>query len=79
MQTQIDIRKDYNKRLGAQIRHWREFKGYTQQQLSFELGILDNTTISRYESGLIEMSVYRLAEIAKILGVSLLSLTPNQY
>ncbi len=64
-----DPRRSYNQILGANISRWRNYRGYTQAQLSNALGIMDNTTISRYENGVIEMPVYRLVEICNILGL----------
>jgi transcriptional regulator with XRE-family HTH domain len=39
---------------------------------------MDNTTISRYENGVIEMPVYRLAEICHILGVPVQCIMPAE-
>ncbi len=72
-----DPRRSYNQMLGSNIARWRTYRGYTQAQLSNALGIMDNTTISRYENGVIEMSVYRLAEICRILGVPVETIMPN--
>ena len=71
-------RRSYNQMLGASIARWRNYRGYTQAQLSNALGIMDNTTISRYENGVIEMPVYRLAEICHILGVPVQCIMPAE-
>jgi transcriptional regulator with XRE-family HTH domain len=72
-----DPRRSYNQILGGNIARWRTYRGYTQAQLSNALGIMDNTTISRYENGVIEMPVYRLAEICHILGVPVETIMPK--
>jgi transcriptional regulator with XRE-family HTH domain len=72
-----DPRRSYNQILGGNISRWRNYRGYTQAQLSNALGIMDNTTISRYENGVIEMSVYRLFEICQILGLPVETIMPK--
>jgi transcriptional regulator with XRE-family HTH domain len=73
-----DPRRSYNKILGGNILRWRTYRGYTQAQLANALGIMDNTTISRYENGVIEMSAYRLFEICHILNVPVQCIMPAE-
>lgn len=76
-EQQFNQRKAYARELGASIRYWREFRGYTQEYLAREMGLSDNALISRYEAGKVEMPVYRLAQIAFHLALPVASLIPS--
>jgi transcriptional regulator with XRE-family HTH domain len=78
-EQQFNQRKAYARELGASIRYWREFRGYTQEQLARELDLSDNALISRYEAGKVEMPVYRLAQIAFHLAIPVQSLIPSPH
>ena len=78
-EEQFNQRKAYARELGASIRYWREFRGYTQEQLARELDLSDNALISRYETGKVEMPVYRLAQIAFHLAIPVQSLIPSPH
>lgn len=51
------------------IRVLREAKGMTQTELAVALG-LDQTTISAWERGVAEPTVFNLRRLAGVLGVS---------
>jgi len=60
---------NFLRHVGEEIRKARIKKGMSQQQLSYEIGVLDNTTVSRYENGTVAMSILRLAKICQILEI----------
>jgi transcriptional regulator with XRE-family HTH domain len=78
-EEQFNQRKAYARELGASIRYWREFRGYTHEQLARELDLSDDALISRYEAGKVEMPVYRLAQIAFHLAIPVQSLIPSPH
>lgn len=51
------------------IRKYRELADMTQRELATACGYKDHTTIAKIEKGLVDISVGRLEQIAKILGV----------
>jgi len=55
--------------VGQEIREARIKKGMSQQDLSYEIGVLDNTTVSRYENGTVAMSILRFSKICQILEI----------
>lgn len=52
------------------LKHFRQLKDYTQASLAKKLSV-DQTTISKYEKGLITPSIEQLPTIAKILNCSI--------
>jgi transcriptional regulator with XRE-family HTH domain len=58
-----------NKELMAKIRQLRELKGYSQEVVATDLGISPRA-YSKLERGDIQLTVVRLFEISKILGMS---------
>lgn len=56
------------KALGSAIHELRLRRKITQQQLADHLGV-GKATVSRYESGEIDLPVHRLTELALLLGV----------
>jgi transcriptional regulator with XRE-family HTH domain len=62
------------KRIGPNIKRWREAAGITQLDLAHKLGFTGSDAgayISRVESGLQEPRVSTLSRIANALGVTL--------
>lgn len=55
--------------MGAKIRALREAKGMTQVELAEALGV-DQTTISAWERGIAEPTIFNLRRLADILGVA---------
>ena len=55
--------------MGAKIRAFREAKGLSQMELAEALG-LDQTTISAWERGIAEPTIFNLRRLADLLGVS---------
>ena len=67
-----DKNKSYYEKIGKRIKRCREIKEFTQAELASKLSTpLTATAISLYEKGEREASLEVLAEIAKILDVSL--------
>ena len=64
-----NTKSNFLRQLGQSIRDARIAKGMSQRELGHELGILDNTAMSRYENGKVAMSVVRLAEICILLDI----------
>jgi transcriptional regulator with XRE-family HTH domain len=62
-------KSNFLRQLGQEIREARIKKGMSKRELGHELGILDNTAMSRYENGTVAMSVVRLAEICNLLDI----------
>lgn len=62
-------KSNFLRQLGQLIRDARIAKGISQRELCHELGILDNTAMSRYENGTVAMSVVRLAQICNLLDI----------
>ncbi|WP_164879143.1 helix-turn-helix domain-containing protein [Flavobacterium cerinum] len=58
------------KALGQKIKKIRTEKGYTQAQLSADLG-MEISQISRIERGVVNTSVLNLKKIASLLNVSI--------
>lgn len=52
------------------IRYLREEKGLTQQQLADRLGV-NQSTVDRYEKGIIQLSLNMALRIIAVLGCSL--------
>ena len=61
-------KKEYLRKLGAQIRKVREQKGYSQDRVHLE-GDLSRATMSRIESGLVDAQAYTLKRIADTINV----------
>jgi len=54
---------------GERVKHFRELKGLTQEQLAAEIGVA-KTTITGYERGNREPDVAKIKKLAKALCVS---------
>jgi transcriptional regulator with XRE-family HTH domain len=64
-----------NERVGEIMRAAREKKGLSQRQLADMVGVSEQS-LAHYERGRSGLSVTRLGEIAKALGISAKSLLP---
>ena len=65
--------------VGQRIRMIRKQKHMTQDDLAEELGGgCTNKTISRYETGMVEMGIQTLSDIAEALEVPVDSLMPDR-
>ena len=62
--------------LGERVREAREARGLSQEALADAAG-LDRTYVSGIERGLRNVTVLRLADIAKALGAKVSSLVPD--
>ena len=62
--------KEIDQKLGQRVRSLRRSKDMTQRAMAEKLDVT-NTLIQAYESGRIRLSVSTLAELAKVLGVTL--------
>jgi transcriptional regulator with XRE-family HTH domain len=62
--------------IGSKIRMEREELGFTQQELSNEIGLL-RTSIANIEAGRQRLPIHVLYAIADALGVSVMCLLPN--
>jgi transcriptional regulator with XRE-family HTH domain len=60
--------KDFLKAFGKNLAVKRKEKGFSQEDLSFEVG-LDVMTISRIERGVLNISIDNTYQIAKALGI----------
>lgn len=58
-------------KIGARIKEIRVSKGVTQQQLAVDAFNSDKSSISRIESGKVNVSIFTLHKIADYLQVSL--------
>jgi transcriptional regulator with XRE-family HTH domain len=58
---------------GVNLRHYRQAKGWTQDELARQVGVRKNT-VCYYEQGRIEPKVSRLCRLAAALGVSVCAL-----
>ena len=56
-------------RMKEKIREFREAKGLSQTELADALGV-DQTTVSAWERGVAEPTMFNLRRLADILGVS---------
>ena len=63
---------------GEKIRALREAKGMSQERLAELIGV-SKSSIHRYESGMVEMKMLILFQIAVALGVSPEKLAPDCY
>ena len=59
----------YPMSFGTVLRKVRKSRGVTQVQLAEKLGVTQ-ATIARYEKGIMTPEVRRIAQVAKVLGVS---------
>ncbi len=64
------------KRLGARIRALREAKGWTQERFAAEAGI-DRSYAHGLERGVRNITVLKLRQIAKALGVKMSAFFPD--
>lgn len=60
-------------RLGAEIRHWREKRGHSQELLAKKAGV-HRHVIGRTERGIYNPTVLTLKAIATALGLSIATL-----
>lgn len=60
----------------SKIREARKSANFTQEQLADCLGI-NRATLSKYENGIIEPSIYQLTRIAQELGINPTELLPD--
>jgi transcriptional regulator with XRE-family HTH domain len=67
---------EINKKVGLQIRKYREKKGWTQEQLAFE-SELHRAYLGQIERGEKNMGIENLGKIAKALGIPPNKLLPN--
>ena len=56
--------------IGKRIKARREELGLTQRELAAKMGYTDHTTITRIESGRTDPPQTRVAQFAKVLGVT---------
>lgn len=56
--------------LGERIRHVREARGYTQQQISYLLNLGDPKTVGRWENGKQQPKPEYIQELARMLNIS---------
>jgi transcriptional regulator with XRE-family HTH domain len=61
-------KKEYLRRLGANVRKVRESKGFSQDRACLE-GELSRATMSRIEAGKVDPQAFTLHRIAKTIGV----------
>lgn len=64
----MDIKSDFLKGIGNKIAEFREKNKQTQNDLSFLTGI-ENSEISRYEQGKINLTISTLLKFAQALNV----------
>lgn len=69
--------KDYKEIIGQNIRKYRKEKGMTQKDLAEAIGV-KNTTVSMWEVGSNTMPIEVLAEICRVLGVSLADMARDE-
>lgn len=62
------MKNDFKKNFGANIKYYRELKGYTQASFAEKIGLAENT-ISYIERGKNSISFSRIPSIARALEV----------
>lgn len=67
----MDNRDNFYKRVGKRIKALREGRKITQTELATMMGYGWNITISRWENGTREPSVYDLAKLSFMFDVSI--------
>jgi transcriptional regulator with XRE-family HTH domain len=65
--------ESFARQFGQRVRRAREAAGITQSKLERDAGLAP-TTITRIERGESELTVYDVARVATVLGVSMASL-----
>ena len=68
--------KEFAKKVGIKIGHYREKSGISQEKLAEMVGV-ERNTITRYENGQREPKLHVLVEIAKNLNVQIIELLPE--
>ena len=63
------LSEEFTRKLGERLRNARYFKGLSQDAVSREIGIGQNT-LSRYEKGMHEAPAYVVLRLAKLYGIS---------
>lgn len=58
---------DFDKRLGAELRHEREKRGIGQQEVADKLAVT-NSAISHWETGIRSMYAYQVKAYCKAVG-----------
>lgn len=53
---------------GEACRQWRSMRGYSQEYMARQLGLRDQKTYSRYETGVVPLDLPMLEDIAKVVG-----------
>lgn len=56
--------------IGDRIRNRRNELGWSQRELASKMGYNNNSTITRIESGKVDIPQSRIVQFAKVLGVS---------
>jgi transcriptional regulator with XRE-family HTH domain len=64
---------DFDRKLGAKVRHYRERRGITQEGLAATIGVTFQQ-VQKYEKGTNRISVHRFLLIADGLGCSVATL-----
>lgn len=63
-----ETNRSLHKEIGTRVRECRLARGWTQERLAEELDT-QATTVSRYESGTIPLTLTMLFKVARVLGV----------
>ena len=66
----------YSLKIGLYIRKWRELKGIKQEQLATQLG-LTKAALSNIENDKTDVSLHRIEDIARCLGLDVMTLFKN--
>jgi transcriptional regulator with XRE-family HTH domain len=61
-------KREYLRKLGSNIRRVRESKGFSQDRVCLEGG-LSRATMSRIESGSVDVQAWTLFRVAETIGV----------
>lgn len=67
-------RKEFAKKVGARIAHFRKLRGWTQEELGYKVS-KEYQVISNIETGRFVINIHTAYEIAQALEVSLDALT----
>lgn len=68
--------KEFAKKVGYKIGHYRGERDISQEKLANMVGV-ERNTITRYENGQREPQLHVLVEIAKFLNVQITELLPE--
>lgn len=62
--------KEFNRRLGASLRHYREHLGFTQQEIADKLDV-SKMAVSNWESGNRSIYAVKLRDYCDAIGISM--------